>query len=95
MVSFEHHREYLDKMTAQLNEELALQGYLVTADLCRRYNFGIAFVRQVCDRTLAAVTMIATNLCHLLTVQRFKYSSSKTESALLSLDNGILSIVDW
>ncbi|KAF9363421.1 E3 UFM1-protein ligase 1 [Mortierella sp. NVP85] len=38
--------EYLNNMTEQLNEELSRQGYFVTTDLCRKYNFGIAFVQQ-------------------------------------------------
>jgi hypothetical protein len=47
MVLFEHDSEYLNNMTEQLNEELSRQGYFVTTDLCRKYNFGIAFVQQV------------------------------------------------
>ncbi|KAF9434090.1 E3 UFM1-protein ligase 1 [Entomortierella beljakovae] len=38
--------EYLDNMTTQMNKELSEQGFLVTADLCRKYKFGIDFMRQ-------------------------------------------------
>ncbi|KAG0242331.1 hypothetical protein B0O80DRAFT_437891 [Mortierella sp. GBAus27b] len=49
--------EYLDRMTARLNEELVQHGYLVTADLCRKYNFSISFVRQFLkDRVGSSIT---------------------------------------
>ncbi|KAI1311327.1 E3 UFM1-protein ligase 1 [Mortierella claussenii] len=38
--------KYLDKMTEQMNADLAQQGYLAVMDACQKYQFGIDFIRQ-------------------------------------------------
>ncbi|KAG0056922.1 E3 UFM1-protein ligase 1 [Gryganskiella cystojenkinii] len=46
--------EYLDGLTDQLNIELSQRGHLLVAEQCRKYKFGIDFMRQwdILDRGL-------------------------------------------